>query len=186
MSHPSPASPLARVRGEDSARRRRRVLKAIDDLGADGHEISVSAVARRAGVHRSLIYRHTDLHAAVLARAAQPDDGPTGPQVSRRSLLADLANLSERNTRMARRIAQLERRLSETIGQETWHDSGLGAPADIDAVQQRAAQLEQEVADLRAQLADRGDELTAARAANRELMVQLNAGRSEHQYRGGR
>jgi hypothetical protein len=31
------------------------------------------------------------------------------------------------------------------------------------------------VAGLRTQLADRGDELAAARAANRELMVQLNA-----------
>ncbi len=99
-------------------------------------------------MHRSLIYRHTDLHAAVLARAAQPDDGPTGPQVSRRSLLADLANLTERNTRMARRIAQLERRLSAALGQETWHDSGLGAPADVEAAQQRVAELEQEVADL--------------------------------------
>ena len=177
MNHPSSASPLARVRGEDSARRRRRVMKALDDLGADGHEISVSAVARRAGVHRSLIYRHTDLHAAVLARAAQPDTGPSGPQVSRKSLLADLANLTERNTRMARRITQLERRLSETIGQETWHESGLGAQDDLSAVQQRVAQFEQEVADLRTQLADRGDELTAARTANRELMVQLNASR---------
>lgn len=177
MIHPSSASPLARVRGEDSARRRRRVLKALDDLGADGQEISVSAIARRAGVHRSLIYRHTDLHAAVLARAAQPDNGPTGPQVSRKSLLADLANLTERNTRMARHITQLERRLSETIGQETWHESGLGAPTDLEAVQQRVAELEQEVADLRTQLADRGDELAAARAANRELMVQLNAAR---------
>jgi AcrR family transcriptional regulator len=176
VSHPSSAS-LARVRGEDSGRRRRRVLKALDDLGADGHEISVSAVARRAGVHRSLIYRHTDLHAAVLARAAQPDNGSTGPQVSRKSLLADLANLTERNTRMARRITQLERRLSETIGQDTWRESGLGAPPDVDAAQQRAAELEQEVADLRTWLADRGDELAAARTANRELMVQLNAAR---------
>jgi len=42
-------------------------------------------------------------------------------------------------------------------------------------LQQRAAELEQEVADLRTWLADRGDELAAARTANRELMVQLNA-----------
>lgn len=177
MSHPSSVSSLARARGEDSTRRRRRVLKALDDLGADGHEISVSAVARRAGVHRSLIYRHADLHAAVLARAVQPDDGPTGPQVSRTSLLADLTNLTERNTRMTRHIAQLERRLSAAIGHEAWHESGLGAPTDVDALQQRAVQLEQEVAELRSQLADRGDELAAARAANRELMVQLNAAR---------
>ena len=96
------------------------------------------------------------------------------PEVGRRSLLADLANLTERNTRMARHMTQLERRLSEAIGQETWRESGLGTPSDVDA-QQRVAQLEQEAADLRTQLADRSDELAAARAANRELMIQLNA-----------
>lgn len=110
----------------------------------------------------------------MLARAAQPDDGPTGAQVSRRSLLADLANLTERNTRMGRHITQLERRLSETLGHQAWQASGLGAPADIDTLQQRIVQLEQEVLDLKNQLTDRDDELAAARAANRELMTQLN------------
>ncbi|MDH6127538.1 hypothetical protein [Kitasatospora sp. GP82] len=80
MSQPSPTSPLTQARADDSARRRRRVLKALDDLVGDGQPISVSAVARLAGVHRSLIYRHSDLHVAFLARAAQPPDGPTGPR----------------------------------------------------------------------------------------------------------
>lgn len=30
------------------------------------------------------------------------------------------------------------------IGQETWHESGLGAPGDVDAAQQRVAELAQE------------------------------------------
>ncbi|WP_229333952.1 hypothetical protein [Streptomyces flavotricini] len=67
-----------------------------------------AAVARLAGVHRSLIYRHSDLHAAVLSRAAQPQEGPEKPQVSRPSLLADLANLTDRNTRLARHVNRLE------------------------------------------------------------------------------
>jgi uncharacterized small protein (DUF1192 family) len=79
---------------------------------------------------------------------------------------------------MARHIAQLERRLSEAIGRETWHTSGLGSPSEIDALQQRITQLEQEVADVKAQLTDRADELSAARVTNRELMIQLNAGRA--------
>jgi hypothetical protein len=175
MSQPSPSSPLTQARADDSARRRRRVLKALDDLVGDGQPISVSAVARLAGVHRSLIYRHSDLHAAVLARSAQPPDGPTGPQVSRQSLLADLANLTERNTRLARHITQLERRLSETLGQDAWRASGLGAPGDIDALQQQVAHLEQQVVDLNTQLGERDEDLEAARATNRELMTQLNS-----------
>ncbi|MGH3312372.1 MAG: hypothetical protein ACRDP3_17595 [Streptomyces sp.] len=50
----------------------------------------MSAVARLANVHRSLIYRRSEFHAAVPARAAQPQEGSTGPVISQRSLLADL------------------------------------------------------------------------------------------------
>ncbi|MGW0885670.1 hypothetical protein [Streptomyces sp. NPDC002671] len=175
MNRPSPTGSLAQARADDSAHWRRRVFKALDDLASDGQPIGVSAVARLAGVHRSLIYRHSDLHAAVPARAAQPPDGPTGPQASRQSLLADLANLTERNTRLARHITQLERRLSETLGQDAWRASGLGAPGDIDALQQQVVRLEQQVADLNTQLAERDEDLEAARATNRELMTQLNS-----------
>jgi AcrR family transcriptional regulator len=109
---------LAKARAADSERRRSRVLKALDQLAADGEEISVSAVARAAGVHRSLIHRHGDLHAAVLARAAEPSPGAmAGIQVSRQSLLADVANLTARNSRLSAHIARFERRLSQALGQ---------------------------------------------------------------------
>ena len=45
---------------------------------------------------------------------------------------------------------------------------------DIDALTARIAQAEQETAELRIQLADRDDDLAAARAANRELMTRIN------------
>jgi hypothetical protein len=48
-------------------------------------------------------------------------------------------------------------------------------PADIDALNQKITHLEQHAADLRLQLEERGQDLDAARAANRELMAQLNA-----------
>ncbi|MFJ3637617.1 hypothetical protein [Streptomyces sp. NPDC090112] len=137
--------------------------------------ITVSAVARLANVHRSLIYRHSDLHAAVLARSAQPPEGSAGPRVSHQSLLADLANLTDRSTRQTQHIAQLERRLSHALGQDAWRATGLGAPTDIDAFQERIAHLEQQVADLAAQLGERDEDLVAARATNRELMNQLNS-----------
>ncbi|MGW7316135.1 hypothetical protein [Streptomyces sp. NPDC054865] len=176
---PLPADQLAKARADDSARRRRRVLAALDDLTRDGLPITVSAVARLANVHRSLIYRHSDLHAAVLARASQPPEGSTGPMVSRRSLLADLANLTDRSTRQARHIVQLEQRLSHILGQDAWRATGLGGPTDIDALQQKITHLEEHVAELASRLAERDEDLSAARATNRELMTQLNS----HPYR---
>ncbi|WP_232792271.1 helix-turn-helix domain-containing protein [Actinacidiphila yeochonensis] len=40
-----------------SDQRRTRVLKVLGRLAADGEEITVSSVARAAGVHRSPIHR---------------------------------------------------------------------------------------------------------------------------------
>ncbi|MEU3190687.1 hypothetical protein ABZ686_08565 [Streptomyces sp. NPDC006992] len=166
---------LARARAADSDRRRTRVLKVLDKLAADGEEITVSSVARAAGVHRSLIHRHGDLHAAVLARASEPPPGTaTGTQVSRQSLLADVANLTARNSRLSAHITRLERRLSEALGQAAWEASGLGAPADVETLTRRTTELEQQILDLRGELAERDVDLEAARAANRELMAQVN------------
>jgi len=53
--------------------------------------------------------------------------------------------------------------------------SGLSAPTDIVALHQRISQLEQHNLDLRQQLDERGEDLAAARTANRELMTRLNA-----------
>lgn len=99
--------------------------------------------------------------------------GP-GPAVTRASLQADLLAAHERATRLTARIHQLEKRLSETLGEQAWRESGLGAPADIDALTQEITRLEQQAVDLRLQLEERNDDLAAARAANRELMAQLN------------
>ncbi|MEU6512348.1 hypothetical protein [Streptomyces sp. NPDC046942] len=61
------------------------------------------------------------------------------------------------------------------IGWVAWAAlSGLGAPADIDQLQQRITMLEQNLADIQGQLDERTDELAAARAANRELTRALN------------
>jgi len=63
--------------------------------------------------------------------------------VSRASLQADLANAQARNTRLAARVQQLEKRLSQALGAQAWRDAGLGAPADIDELQRRITRLEQ-------------------------------------------
>jgi hypothetical protein len=168
---------LAGGRRADSARRRQRVIAAINRALTDGTEISVSAIARAAAVDRTFLYRHRDLLAQVHATQAAPPGDGTGPAVTRASLQADLLAAHERALRLTARIQQLETRLSEALGEQTWRESGLGAPADIDTLNHTITRLEQQATDLRIQLEERDSELAAARAANRELMSRLNAHR---------
>ncbi|MEW2810940.1 DUF6262 family protein [Streptomyces massasporeus] len=161
-------------RRADSARRRERVLKALDTMLRSDADITVSALARTARVDRTFLYRHRDLLERVHTAAAAPPQEGRIAAVSRASLQADLANALERNKRLAARVRRLEKRLSQTLGEAAWAESGLGAPADIDQLQQRITMLEQNLADIQGQLDERDDELEAARAANRELTRALN------------
>ena len=166
------AEALTAARRRDSTRRRQRVLGALDRLTGAGEEISVAAVARAAGVDRSFLYRHHDLRAQILERAAQsePDTSlPRTTQVSRQSLLADLANLRAPNERLRRQVNELARRLSDALGEEIFHASGLGAPPadETEELRRRVAALEQTVLDLRQRLEERTEELDAARTTNK-------------------
>lgn len=162
---------LAQGRQADSARRRQRVIKAINS--ASGTEISVSAIARAARVDRTFLYRHRDLLAQIHAAQTHPSS-PNGTGVNHASLHADLVNANERATQQAARIRLLETRLTELLGDQAWRDSGLGASDDIDQLKRRITQFEQQVIELTDQLAERDQELAAARGANRELITRLN------------
>ncbi|MBY4109210.1 hypothetical protein HQO82_04240 [Rhodococcus fascians] len=163
-------------RRADSTRRKQRVITAIDQAAASGSEISASAIARTAGVDRSFLYRHPDLLAHLHLSQLSPATatGGIGPSVTRESLKADVVNARHTIARMAAHTKQLERKLSETLGEQAWRDSGLGAPTDIDQLQHRIIELEQHLASLADVLAERTSELEAARAANREMFAQIN------------
>jgi hypothetical protein len=169
-------APMLAGRQADSARRRQRVTAALDRAAANGDEISVSCIARAAGVDRTFLYRHPDLLARLHALEAAPPSAPgtAGPAVTRASLQADLLAAQERAARTAAHVRQLEQRLSDALGEQAWRQSGLGAPADIDALTSKITTLEQQAIDLRMQLDERDQDLAAARAANRELMAQIN------------
>lgn len=123
-------------RHAESARRRQRVITALDRAVAEGIEISVSGIARAAGVDRTFLYRHRDLLEKIHALQAEPiiGDGAGLAGVTRASLQADLLAAHERAVRLNARVQQLEKRLSDALGEEAWRESGLGAPADIDAL----------------------------------------------------
>jgi len=162
-------------RHADSARRRQRVLTALDHALAEGTEISASAIARAAGVDRSFLYRHRDLLEKTHALAAEPPSTlNAGPAVTRASLQADLLAAHERAARLNTRVQHLEKRLSEALGEQAWRASGLGTPTDIDALHKQIAHLEQQAIDLRLRVEERDEDLAAARATNRELMTRIN------------
>jgi hypothetical protein len=167
---------LADARRRDVDRRRQRVRQAIAELRAQAGQITISSVAARARVHRSFIHRHPDLHAAVIAAAEDPAAGSQsgGGTVSRRSLLADNANLRERNRRLEHHARGLEQRLSELLGTQISQRTGLGAPDEEAALREQADSLRQQILDLRKTLEERDEELAAAREANRRLMAELN------------
>jgi hypothetical protein len=114
-------------RRADSARRCQRVIKAINTSRSSGAEISVSAIARLAGVDRSFLYRHKDLLAQIHTAQIVPVSGDARSRVTSESLKADLANAQQRIVRLAAHNRQLERRLSEMLGEQAWRESGLGA-----------------------------------------------------------
>ena len=185
MTPPAPARPAAASprtaamktgREADSARRRQRVIATLNRAVADGTEITVAGIARAAAVDRAFLYRHRDLLGKIhaLQAALPPGSGTAGPAVTCASLQADLLAAHERSARLAARARQLEKHLSEALGEQAWRESGLGAPADIDALIQKITHLEQQAIDLRLQLGERDQDLAAARDANRELMAQLN------------
>ncbi len=166
---------IIEARRARSSRCRQRVITALNDAVAHGEEISVSAISRKAGVDCSFFYRYRDLHAQVMAKAAEPPASPAGgPAVSRTSLIADLAAAHERAARLTQHNRQLQQRLSELLGEQAWQQSGLGAPAGIDALQQQITGQEQQIIELRRQLSERDEELEAARTANREFITRLN------------
>lgn len=161
-------------RRADSNRRRERVKRALDRARDQGHAVSVASIARDAGVDRSFLYRHPDLLADIHTSQATPTSEQSGASVTNASLRTDLANAQQRIARMAAHNRQLERKLSETLGQQAWLESGLGASPDIDELQRQVAGLELRNVALQGQLEEREGELDAARAANRELITALN------------
>jgi len=118
--HTNPRTTAIRQgRQADSARRRQRVIAVLGRAATDGTEISASGIARAAGVDRSFLYRHRDLLDQIHALEATPPAPGTapGPAVTRASLQADLLAADERAKRLNSRVRQLEKRLSEALGE---------------------------------------------------------------------
>ncbi|MDQ1014842.1 hypothetical protein AB0P17_10000 [Streptomyces sp. NPDC088124] len=168
-------SAMSNGREAGTERRRSRVQEAITTAARHGTPLTASAIARAAQVDRTFLYRHRDLlellHAAGLRSAGEMPEPGTATGAS---LQADLANANARAARLSARVQQLETLLSRHLGNQAWHESGLGSPACTEELQQTITKLEQGTADLTTALEEREAELKAAREANRQLTRALN------------
>ncbi len=119
---------LAAGRDAGADRRHSKVQAAITDTIRVGGDLSVSAIARIAGVDRSYLYRHRDILTQLHHAQTTNDPSITGTAVTNSSVVVDLANANARNHRLSERIRVLEKKLSEILGRKVWQNSGLGPP----------------------------------------------------------
>ena len=162
---------LAALRRLDSADKARRVLAALDATLGTGEPLTIAALARRAGVSRRFIYDHPELRAEAGRRSAQAADRHTAAttasaRVTVASLRADLANAKAASHRLTTEHAALSRRLGQ--------DALAGLDPATSDTSGRLSQLEQALFEAGEQLAQRTEELQAARQINRELISRLN------------
>ncbi|MBB5138126.1 hypothetical protein HNP84_007879 [Thermocatellispora tengchongensis] len=109
---------MTKGRQADSARRRERVLAALERAAAEGGEITVAGIARAACVDRTFIYRHPDLLALVRDLDPYLDPGPSpampaapAPTVAGSCACACGCPAPHEFERLAAQVAGLQRQL---------------------------------------------------------------------------
>jgi hypothetical protein len=174
---------MRQTRHLDGQRKQGLVLAAVQAAVQQGQVITIAAIARRAGVGRKFIYDHPDLRAHIELDAAQAaqrqaHDMVAAARVTGASLRTDLENARSQNRRLQHRLRSLESRLSQLEGARLVADDLL--PDDVIAqladrhLARRVAELEQQLFNARDELRQATEELDAARAVNRELIVRAN------------
>jgi uncharacterized coiled-coil protein SlyX len=163
----------------DSQLKHERVIAAADARLAAGHELSIAALARQAGVSRKFIYAHPDLRDRIEERARQSAGTGTSSaiadgRVTIASLRTDAANAKAQNARLREQVRTLEQRLSAMLGQQIANEidpTGYEPPDQLRAQLERA---QERVFELEETLADVQEELEAVREINRELLARQN------------
>jgi len=163
----------------DSQVKRERVAAAVDARLAAGHELTIAAIARHAGVSRKFIYAHPDLRAQIEHRALQASARNTSitiadGRVTVASLRADLANAKAHNHRLREQLRTLEQRLSQTLGEEVADQLEQDLADGSDQLRARLEAAHAHAFEVEESLADAREELDAVREINRELLAARN------------
>lgn len=174
---------MRQARHLDGQRKHALVLAAVEAVVQQGQALTIAAIARRASVGRKFIYDHPDLRAEIELKASQAaqhqaNDMIATARVTGASLRADLEHSRSQNHRLQQRLRALENRLSQLEGVRLVADDLL--PNDIltqladRQFAQRVGEQRQQLFETQEALRQATEELDAARAVNRELMVRAN------------
>lgn len=183
MTGEAPGERLRRLRRADSQAKAAQVRAALDAIVTAGGPLTVSHIARSAQVSRRFVYDHPELRAEIDLKAAEAVARFSGrlmssAAVTGASLRADLENTRAENQRLRERVRVLEGRRSDTLGQEVATElAGRGILLGETALRDQLERLQATVDELTEELRRGGDDLEAARRANRELMAELNRSR---------
>lgn len=174
MTRTLPAE-LRASRRDASDRMRARVIEALENR-VEGQSLTREAVAQRAGVAPNFISRHKDLadlrrRAIAAERRGDNSYSPRHEVQSRESLLAQIQNQESELVELREEVRILKRRL--TGEGFTPSESAVTLHPASQEGRRRAAELEVDVRELRAQVRNAEAERDAAKRVNRELAKQV-------------
>jgi len=188
-------SGMLRQRHTESELKHHAVKTAVQQCVRGGIPRSVAGIARDAHTTETFLYRHeahpcefcSDLFASgpvsyyrtqmAILNSARERSAESDGRVTAAAIQAELANTKAANQRLRHQIRALERRLGELLGAEansrtTTPLQTLAAPAAPS--QAELAKLSATIEDLQSVIAERDQDLQAARRLNADLTRQLN------------
>jgi len=191
-THPSHnISGMLRRRHTESELKHQAVKTAVQQCVRGGIPRSVAGIARDAHTTETFLYRHeahpcelcSDLFGSgpvsfyraqmAIINSARDRSAESDGRLTAAAIQAELANTKAANQRLHQQIRALERRLGQFLGVEA--DSKMTTLAASAAPSQAdLAQLSATIEDLRSVIAERDQELQAARRLNADLPRQLN------------
>ncbi|MFJ2637400.1 DUF6262 family protein [Streptomyces sp. NPDC087422] len=181
----TPAEVLKAARQRDSADKRGRVLKAVQDMLRDKRPVTFAAVAREAGVSSWLVYapglRERIDQARVRQGAQGHQDQQSGRKVSTTSEQTDLLLVRQEIKRLRTENGQLRQQARTHLGQQV---EQLGNHDLVDRVNELAEenlrlstaerQATTQNAELPQRVAELEDDLAAARTSLRRMIRNEN------------
>lgn len=169
-----PPPHLVAAQHKHSRDKRLRVRAALQAMIDEGATITFAAVARRAGVSRSLVYTPGVREDIDIGRAqpARPDHRPAAAPVPRTEVLL----LKKRNDKLRSEVAELRRALREKLGAEVEFGDAASLRHEIDELHHDNNALRSQISELNAQVeAERIQRREAedALSASRELVKKM-------------
>ncbi|KGN32301.1 hypothetical protein N802_18225 [Knoellia sinensis KCTC 19936] len=166
-------APMAEARRRDSAVKRGRVLRAIEEIEAEGGVITRASITARARVSTHMVYKVPELRAVVdaaITRAQQSAQAQPGAVDAATvvGLRTDLALAREHLKDAQHEVARLRRRLQESLGAE------VSTHSQAELVE-RIHDLEGAVAALNREREETGPQLRRLTDENQELAAQVQA-----------